>query len=118
MGFILLSFLDGAFVLVQIGEGFKALTPLIVKGTLGIASAILDAAALSFLGFGASQLTPEWGAMLGYERNSMFNAPHLVIFPGIAIMITVLAFNLLGEGLRDSLDPRQAYSDIGAGAAE
>jgi peptide/nickel transport system permease protein len=95
----------------------NTLTPLIVKGTLGVASAILDAAALSFLGFGPSRHTPEWGAMLGFERNSMFNAPHLVIFPGIAIMITVLAFNLLGEGLRDALDPRLAYSDIGAGAA-
>jgi len=96
----------------------NTLTPLIVMGTLGVASAILDAAALSFLGFGPSQHTPEWGAMLGFERNSMFNAPHLVIFPGIALMITVLAFNLLGDGLRDSLDPRLAYSDIGRGAAE
>ena len=87
-------------------------------GTLGVASAILDAAALSFLGFGPSQDTPEWGGMLGFERNSMFNAPHLVIFPGIAIMITVLAFNLLGDGLRDSLDPRLAFSDVGTGAAE
>ncbi|MFC1996579.1 ABC transporter permease [Chloroflexota bacterium] len=96
----------------------NTLTPLIVMGTLGVASAILDAAALSFLGFGPSHNIPEWGAMLGYERNSMFNAPHLVIFPGIAIMITVLAFNLLGDGLRDSLDPQLAYSDIGTGAAE
>lgn len=84
----------------------NALTPLIVQGTLGIASAILDAAALSFLGLGAEPPTPEWGLMLGEERNSVFNAPHLVIFPGIAIMITVLAFNLLGDGLRDALDPR------------
>jgi len=84
----------------------NTLTPLIVKGTLGVASAILDAAALSFLGFGPGHQALDWGAMIGYERNSMFNAPHLVIFPGIAIMITVLAFNLLGDGLRDSLDPR------------
>ncbi len=84
----------------------NTLTPLIVKGTLGVAAAILDAAALSFLGFGPDRHTPEWGSMLGFERNSMFNAPHLVIFPGIAIMITALAFNLLGEGLRDSLDPQ------------
>ena len=96
----------------------NTLTPLIIKATLGVASAILDAAALSFLGFGPSPHTPEWGAMLGFERNSMFNAPYLVIFPGIAIMITVLAFNLLGDGLRDSLDPRLAYSNIGTGAAE
>ena len=93
-------------------------TPLIVMGTLGVATAILNAAALSFLGFGPSHNTPEWGAMLGFERNSMFNAPHLVIFPGIALMITVLAFNLLGEGLRDSLDPRLAHSDIETGATE
>ncbi len=84
----------------------NSLTPLIVQATLGIATAILDAAALSFLGLGAEPPTPEWGLMLGEERNSIFNAPHLVIFPGIAIMLTVLAFNLLGDGLRDALDPR------------
>lgn len=84
----------------------NALTPLIVQGTLGIATAILDAAALSFLGLGAEVPKPEWGLMLGEERNSVFNAPHLVFFPGIAIMLTVLAFNLLGDGLRDALDPR------------
>jgi ABC-type dipeptide/oligopeptide/nickel transport system permease subunit len=81
-------------------------TPLIVQGTLGIATAILDAAALSFLGLGAQPPTPEWGSMLGEEKNSIFNAPHLVIFPGVALMLTVLAFNLLGDGLRDALDPR------------
>lgn len=84
----------------------NALAPLIVQGTLGIASAILDAAALSFLGLGAQPPTPEWGSMLGAERNQVFTAPHLVFFPGIAIMLTVLAFNLLGDGLRDALDPR------------
>jgi len=84
----------------------NAITPLIVQATLGIASAILDAAALSFLGLGAAPPTPEWGLMLGEERNSVFNAPHLVFIPGIAIMLTVLAFNLLGDGLRDALDPR------------
>lgn len=89
----------------------NALTPLIVAATLGIASAILDAAALSFLGLGAAPPTPEWGLMLGEERNSIFNAPHLVFFPGIAIMITVLAFNLLGDGLRDALDPRLAHKN-------
>jgi ABC-type dipeptide/oligopeptide/nickel transport system permease subunit len=96
----------------------NTLTPLIVKGTLGIASAILDAAALSFLGLGSGDQTPDWGAMLGSERNSIFNAPHLVIFPGIAIMITVLAFNLLGDGLRDALDPRLANSNIRTGTPE
>jgi ABC-type dipeptide/oligopeptide/nickel transport system permease subunit len=84
----------------------NALTPLVVQGTLGIATAILDAAALSFLGLGAEKPTPEWGLMLGEERNSVFNAPHLVFFPGIAIALTVLSFNLLGDGLRDALDPR------------
>lgn len=85
----------------------NSLTPLIVVGTLGIATAILDAAGLSFLGLGAQPPTPEWGLMLGEERNSVFNAPHLVFFPGIAIMVTVLGFNLLGDGLRDALDPRR-----------
>ena len=84
----------------------NAITPLIVQGTLGIAGAILDAAALSFLGLGAQAPTPEWGLMLGEEKNSVFNAPHLVFFPGLAIMLAVLAFNLLGDGLRDALDPR------------
>jgi peptide/nickel transport system permease protein len=82
------------------------LTPLIVAGTLGIATAILDAAALSFLGLGAQPPMAEWGSMLGAERNQVFTAPHLVFFPGVAIMLTVLGFNLLGDGLRDALDPR------------
>ncbi len=82
------------------------LTPLIVQGTLGIATAILDAAALSFLGLGAQPPMAEWGSMLGAERNQVFTAPHLVFFPGLMIMLTVLAFNLLGDGLRDALDPR------------
>ena len=84
----------------------NAMTPIVVLSSLGIASAILDAAGLSFLGLGAQPPTPEWGTMLGSERNQVFNAPHLVFFPGIAIMITVLGFNLLGDGLRDALDPR------------
>lgn len=91
----------------------NALTPLIVQGTLGIATAILSAAALSFLGLGAEFPTPEWGLMLGEERNSVFNAPHLVFFPGLAIMITVLAFNLLGDGMRDALDPRLSQKGVG-----
>lgn len=84
----------------------NAMTPIVVLATLGIAGAILDAAGLSFLGLGAQPPMPEWGAMLGSERNQIFSAPHLVFFPGIAIMITVLGFNLLGDGLRDALDPR------------
>lgn len=87
----------------------NALTPLIVQGTLGIATAILDAAALSFLGLGAQPPMAEWGSMLGAERNQVFTAPHLVFYPGLAIMLTVLSFNLLGDGLRDALDPRLAH---------
>lgn len=86
----------------------NALPPLIVLATLGVATAILDTAALSFLGLGAQPPTPEWGTMLGSERNQLFSAPHLVFIPGAAISITVLAFNLLGDGLRDALDPRLA----------
>ena len=88
----------------------NALPPLIVTGTLGIATAILDAAALSFIGLGAQPPTPEWGTMLGSERNQVFTSPHLVFYPGIAIMVTVLGFNLLGDGLRDALDPRLSQS--------
>jgi len=84
----------------------NALTPLIVQGTLGIAGAILDVAALSFLGLGAQPPLAEWGSMIGVERNQLFNAPHLIIAPGIALSLTVLGFNLLGDGLRDALDPR------------
>jgi len=88
----------------------NAITPLIVQGTLGIATAILDAAALSFLGLGAEPPRPEWGLILSEERNSIFSAPHLVFFPGLFIMLTVLGFNLLGDGLRDALDPRLSRS--------
>ena len=84
----------------------NSLTPLMVAGTLGVATAILDAAALGFLGLGQQPPFPEWGTMLGVERGSVFSAPHLLIFPGIAIMLTVLSFNLIGDGLRDALDPR------------
>ncbi len=83
----------------------NALTPLVVLATLGIATAILEAAGLSFLGLGAQPPTAEWGSMLASERNQVFTAPHLVFFPGLAIMITVLGFNLMGDGMRDALDP-------------
>ena len=86
----------------------NSLTPLIVIGTLGIATAILDAAALSFLGLGAQPPTPEWGSMLSAERNQVFTAPYLVFYPGLFIILVVLSFNLLGDGLRDALDPRLA----------
>ena len=84
----------------------NAVTPIIVQGTLGVGTAVLDAAALSFLGLGAQPPTPEWGQILSESRNYLFTSPHLVFFPGIAIMITVLGFNLLGDGMRDALDPR------------
>jgi peptide/nickel transport system permease protein len=80
--------------------------PVIVMATLGMAHVILAAAALSFLGLGAQPPTPEWGSMLNDGRAFMRTAPHLTIFPGLAIMVTVLAFNFLGDGLRDVLDPR------------
>jgi peptide/nickel transport system permease protein len=84
----------------------NAITPVIVQGTLGIGVAILEVAALSFIGLGAQPPTAEWGSMIALERTLMTTSPHLIIFPGIAIVITVLAFNLLGDGLRDALDPR------------
>lgn len=90
----------------------NALAPLIVLGTLEVASAILSAAALSFLGMGAQAPTPEWGSMLSAERNQVFTAPHLVFFPGLMITLTVLSFNLLGDGLRDALDPRLAHKGV------
>ena len=80
--------------------------PLIVQSTLGLATAILDAAGLSFLGLGAQPPTPEWGAMLNGARELILVAPWLLAYPGSAILITVMAFNLLGDGLRDALDPR------------
>lgn len=83
----------------------NAMTPLVVLATLGIATAILEAAGLSFLGLGAQPPLSEWGSMLATERNQVFTSPHLVFFPGLAIMITVLGFNLMGDGLRDALDP-------------
>lgn len=80
--------------------------PLIVQATLGFSSAILDAAALGFLGLGAQPPTPEWGTMLAAAREYISRAWWVVTFPGAAILITVLAFNLLGDGLRDALDPK------------
>ncbi len=84
----------------------NALTPLIVQGTLGVAGAVLDVAALSFIGLGAQPPLAEWGSMIGLASNTLFAAPHLIFFPGIALAFLVLAFNLLGDGLRDALDPR------------
>lgn len=84
----------------------NSLTPLIVQGTLGIATAVLDAAALSFIGLGAQPPQAEWGRMIGDVKDQVFFAPWLVFAPGIALSLTVLGFNLLGDGLRDALDPR------------
>ena len=80
--------------------------PLIVQTTLSMASAILDAAALSFLGLGAQPPTPEWGAMIARSRALILRASWVMTFPGIAILLAVLGFNLFGDGLRDALDPR------------
>jgi len=84
----------------------NSLSPLIVQATLGIGGAILFAAALGFLGLGAQPPAPEWGAMIGDAIPFLRTEPHMVFFPGIAIMIVVLGFNLLGDGLRDALDPQ------------
>lgn len=85
----------------------NVITPVIVMATLGIGHVILLAAALGFLGLGVQPPIPEWGAMLNSGRAFMRTAPSLTFFPGLAIMITVLAFNFLGDGLRDALDPRR-----------
>jgi len=84
----------------------NALAPVFVTATLGVASAILVEAGLSFLGFGVQPPAPSWGNILTEGRTYIFDAWWLTIFPGLAILITVLSFNLLGEGLRDALDPR------------
>jgi ABC-type dipeptide/oligopeptide/nickel transport system permease subunit len=84
----------------------NCLGPLIVLTTLSFASAILDAAALSFLGLGAQPPTPEWGAMIARSRSLILRASWVMTFPGIAILFAVLGFNLFGDGLRDALDPR------------
>ncbi len=84
----------------------NCLGPLIVLTTLSFASAILDAAALSFLGLGAQPPTPEWGAMIASSRSLILRASWVMTFPGIAILMAVLGFNLLGDGLQDALDPR------------
>jgi ABC-type dipeptide/oligopeptide/nickel transport system permease subunit len=84
----------------------NCLSPLIVQSTLLFATAILSAAYLGFLGLGAQPPTPEWGTMLSKARDFLRVAPHVSIFPGVTIMLTVLGLNLLGDGLRDVLDPR------------
>ena len=84
----------------------NCMAPIIVQSTLGVAAAILSAASLSFLGLGVQPPTPEWGSMLSAGRQFLRSAPHLSIYPGLAIAIVVLALNVFGDGLRDSLDPK------------
>ena len=84
----------------------NVMPPVIVQATLGLAEAIIEAAALSFLGLGATPPTPEWGAMLSEGRSFLRLAPWVTFFPGLAIFLIVVSFNLLGDGLRDALDPR------------
>jgi dipeptide transport system permease protein len=96
----------GIFRLMLITVLPNCMPPLIVQATLGFSSAVLDAAALGFLGVGAQPPTPEWGAMLADAREFILRAWWVVTFPGLAILITVLAFNLMGDGLRDALDPK------------
>ena len=83
------------------------LSPLMIIATLGFASAVLEAAGLSFIGLGAQPPIPEWGALLFEGRAHVYNAPWLLLFPGLAILFTVLGFNLLGDALRDVFDPRR-----------
>ncbi|HEX8889123.1 MAG TPA: ABC transporter permease [Pyrinomonadaceae bacterium] len=85
----------------------NAIQPLIVQASLGMAGAVLSEASLSFLGLGVQEPTPSWGKMIDDARLAMQTAPHALIFPGLAIALTVLAFNFIGDGLREYLDPRQ-----------
>lgn len=84
----------------------NVMVPIIVQTSLGMGMAILYAAGLGFLGLGVQPPTPEWGTMLGSGRDYIYAAPHVATFPGIAIFLAVLGFNLMGDGLRDALDPR------------
>ncbi len=84
----------------------NVMVPITVQTSLSMGMAILFAAGLGFLGIGVQPPTPEWGAMLGSARSYLFHAPHVATFPGIAIFFAVISFNLLGDGLRDALDPR------------
>ena len=88
----------------------SAIPAIVVQATLGMAGAIIGEASLSFLGLGVQPPTPSWGTMLNYGRIHLLDAPHLTIFPGLAIAVLVLGFNFLGDGLRDVLDPKAAPS--------
>lgn len=95
---------NGRILFVHVFPG--TIQSMIVNFTMRVGTAILAASSLSFLGFGANVTEPDWGAMLSQGRNYLNTAPHMVLFPGILIFLTVLAFNLLGDGLRDTLDPK------------
>lgn len=85
------------------------LSPLLVSATFGVAGTIIAEASLSFLGVGVPPGTPSWGALLSFGRDVLLEAPHVATFPGLAIMLTVLGFHMLGEGLRQKLDPKSGY---------
>ena len=95
---------DGTIVLRHIFPG--TISAVVVYFSMRIGTSIITAASLSFLGLGAQPPTPEWGAMLNEARSELMTSPHVAIFPAVAIFLTVLAFNLLGDGLRDALDPK------------
>lgn len=84
----------------------NSMAPIIVQATIGVAIAILTAAGLSFIGLGIAPPTPEWGSMLSGGRSYIRDFPHMTLYPGLAIMVTIFALNLLGDGLRDALDPK------------
>jgi dipeptide transport system permease protein len=88
----------------------NCMAPLIVQATLSFSTAILDTAALGFLGMGAQPPAPEWGTLIAENRDLMLSAPWTVTFPGLAILLAVLAINLMGDGLRDALDPKMKRS--------
>jgi dipeptide transport system permease protein len=96
----------GPFRLMTVTVLPNCLAPLIVQGALGVSDAILEAAGLGFLGLGAQPPTPEWGAMLADTRDLMLSHPWVMALPGLCILLTVMAINLMGDGLRDALDPR------------
>jgi len=96
-----------------------ALPALIVQATLGMGGAILAEASLSFLGLGVQPPTPSWGTMLNYGRSHLLDAPHVTIFPGLAIAVLVLGFNFLGDGLRDAMDPMMgSKSSVSSGGSK